>query len=500
MLYWNFYFLAKFYLHFREHIHIHFGANLVLIIFLLIFSAMGFFRKLPKKIQFILSIFVAISLLWYESWLPPFRFVFQFLTDPAQRPSKEYMVEFLRQALNPLELLLLIGLGVLCCLAYRKRVRLTPFVLVFLFMTPLYGSSPNLNSALDQFFRLESKRVVHFSALPASPDFDIVLLHVCSLSWDDLKAVGLQNDSFFSQFDYLLTQFNTVTGYSNPAAYHLLRANCGQSSHDRLYTDVSRECYMMENLRGAGYRTYTVFNHDGKYSEMAKGVVAQGKADPMMEVEGLPAEEYNFDNSPIYNNYAILKRWWELRQSHGSKRAVVYYNSITLHDGARRASQEKGVPKPRSVMYKEFAQSLFRDLERFFDLLSSSNRNVVVVFVPEHGAALQGTKIQTAGLREIPLPQITTVPVGIKFIGKGYVHLAQKPKTIDKPVSYLAIAHLLASFLKISSFAERGAENAFFTIPETGFMAENQHACVLKSRNGFFYRGKQKKWIKLPNT
>ena len=43
--------------------------------------------------------------------------------------------------------------------------------------------------------------------------------------------------------------------------------------------------------------------------------------------------------------------------------------------------------------------------------LEASGRRAVVVLVPEHGAALRGDSAQIAGLREIPTPAITLVPV-----------------------------------------------------------------------------------------
>lgn len=47
---------------------------------------------------------------------------------------------------------------------------------------------------------------------------------------------------------------------------------------------------------------------------------------------------------------------------------------------------------------------------------------MVVVIVPEHGAALVGDKMQMSGLRDIPSPNITHTPVGIKLIGMKALH------------------------------------------------------------------------------
>ncbi len=53
--------------------------------------------------------------------------------------------------------------------------------------------------------------------------------------------------------------------------------------------------------------------------------------------------------------------------------------------------------------------------------------------MPEHGAALRGDKMQIAGMREIPTPAITLVPVGIKVIGQD-ANRAGSPVQIDTPI------------------------------------------------------------------
>jgi len=56
-------------------------------------------------------------------------------------------------------------------------------------------------------------------------------------------------------------------------------------------------------------------------------------------------------------------------------------------------------------------------LDAFLANLDKSGRRVMVLVVPEHGAALEGDRMQMSGLRDIPSPSITHVPVGIKFVG-----------------------------------------------------------------------------------
>ncbi len=62
----------------------------------------------------------------------------------------------------------------------------------------------------------------------------------------------------------------------------------------------------------------------------------------------------------------------------------------------------------------------------------------MVVVVPEHGGALKGDRMQVSGLRDIPSPSITDVPVGVKFFGMKAPHQGA-PIVIDQPSSFLAI-------------------------------------------------------------
>ena len=213
--------------------------------------------------------------------------------------------------------------------------------------------------------------------------------------------------------------FNSVTGYSNPSAIRLLRADCGQSSHDALYNEAPQKCYLFDALRGQGYETYFTLNHDGRYGHFAEEVKQLGHLDEPIFPTGLPIQAYNFDGSSIYDDYAVLEKWWKIRQEAKSKRAAVYYNTVTMHDGHHWVGEKDWWKRNNLDEYKEFAQKLFADITKFSDLVASSGRNAVIVFVPEHGLSLRGSKLQAPGLRDIPLPPITIVPVAIKLVGKG---------------------------------------------------------------------------------
>lgn len=110
---------------------------------------------------------------------------------------------------------------------------------------------------------------------------------------------------------------------------------------------------------------------------------------------------------------------------------------LSLHDGNSFVGESKTAP------YQVRAQKLFDQMDYFFTELEQSGRKAVVVFISEHGANLVGDKLQMPGLRDIPSPSITLIPVGVKLIGmktkpaQGQIH-------IEETTSYLAISELIA--------------------------------------------------------
>jgi cellulose synthase operon protein YhjU len=500
---WSFYFLAKFYLFFRGYIQFDFVLNLFFMIFLLVpVPARRRSYRSWRAGKHILGVLLGTLLLWHDSWLPPLWGSLSFLWHGGM-PQKEYVYRFILGFFNLREVAILLAM-LAVVLMIRNRVRLTPVVLLLIFIIPLQGlgqSKGEMDNELDRFYRSESARIVRLdNGETTGPDFDIVILHICSLSWDDLKGSGHGNDPFFRQFDYLFTDFNSVTSYSNPSAIRLLRAGCGQPRHDSLYNDAAQNCYLFDALRQRGYQTYFTLNHDGVYGNFASQVKAQGHLDAAIVPSAAPIRAYDFDGSDIFDDYAALENGWKIRQASGARRAALYYNTISLHDGAHWADDRAWWKKDRVDVYREAVQKLFGNLTRFFDLAASSGRRVVIFFVPEHGMALRGTSLQAPGLRDIPLPQITTVPVGIKLIGPGPIHEPANQTVISKPTSYLALSYLLASFLDRNPFGSDPvvSEALIAHLPETEFVSENQGIRLMKKGPDYYLYGKENKWIALP--
>ncbi len=519
---WNAYFLAKFYFYYEGYIRLDGFLNLVFAAFLIL--------PLPGKLRssrplaalkFLLAAAFAAALLWHDSWLRPPLESFSFLEEEGM-PSRQYIYSFLLGYFNLWDIIVLAFILAACVAAKKFRVRIGPFVVIALvFIIPFNrvgrGDGGRMDRALGGFYANESKRAVRFESVN-NPDFDIVILHVCSLSWDDLKESGARNEwgeSFFKKFDYLFTAFNSATTYSGPAVIRLMRSNCGQARHGDLYNEAPLDCYLFDSLGNAGFDVDFALNHNGEYGGFVKDARRLGHMkSPLMSQEGLTAGYNMFDDSPVYGDYPVLERWWKEREakaaSPGVKPAALYYNTVTLHDGTHRAGEKNWWNRDRRAQYRERLAGLLNDMTRFIGLLESSGRNVVVVFVPEHGFALNGSRIQAPGLRDIPLPEITLVPVGVKFIGKKYNEVppdrnggggqgGRPQKVISRPASYFALSFMLSEFLAESPFQARAKSEDFVkSLPETGFVSGTQGVEIIKDGNAYYLYGKDKTWIKLP--
>jgi len=503
---WSFYFLCKLYLYFKGYIRFNFIFNLLLAVFvtLPIPKTAPLFRFL-KSIKIILSLILGFVLLWYDSWLPPFFYSIGKIMETGGI-SSGYIVRFISKNVNLTEAAILTVVLVIIILLRNRLRLLTPLVFILMLIVPLFNLTKNqkedMGSYLNAFYQSESKKEVHFEkSKTGGPDFDIIFLHICSLSWDDLQTAGMESHPFLKQFNILFTNFNSVSAYTTPSIIRLLRANCGQQNHNALYQDAPEECYLLESLRAQGYETYAAIDNDAPPSyNWIPDVINYGLIDPPMDFKDLPIRQYDFDNSPMYDDLAILRKWWDMRQKYNKEKAALYCDITTLHIGAHWVHDIDWWKRDPVDLYKEYLENLFKNLDIFFNELASSERNIVIIFIPEHGAALRGSSIQAHDLRDIPLPRITLIPVGIKLIGKGYPLEPAQQKVITKPTSYLAISYLIASFLQESPFGAGRfpAQNILDDIPETDFVSENQEARIVKKGTDYFLYGKDKKWIKLP--
>jgi hypothetical protein len=155
---------------------------------------------------------------------------------------------------------------------------------------------------------------------------------------------------------------------------------------------------------------------------------------------------------------------------------ALYYNSISLHDGNRLEGKRFA-----SADYATRLALFAKDLNHFVDDVQRSGRRVVVVLVPEHGAAARGDKRQMQGLREIPTYAITQVPVAVMLVNAPGKSTNAAVTTVDAPVSYLALNELLARFMTDNPFAK---SNLSFTdyvqgLSQTDSLAENDGTLMI---------------------
>lgn len=349
------------------------------------------------------------------------------------------------------------------------------------------------------FYKKESGRMVEFSK-PAngSPPFDIIILHICSLSWKDIRDSGADLLPFFSRFDYVFTNFSSACSYSGPSALRVLKSPCGQVPHPALYNDAPAGCYLMDKLRESGFKTFTMASHDGAYGDFSVNSRKYGHADPPLGIEGLPAVYRMFSGTRMCQDDAALDRYWKVRTGSKAERAAVYYNTANLHMGTSKPGASLGADAVAA--YRERLELTVKQLESFFSEVERSGRNAVVFLAPEHGAALTGTKMQARDVRDIPLPPIVTVPAAVKLIGKNPYSGAAGPQVITKPASFFALAWLISEFLRDNPFSAeaRRPETVAAEAPATGFLAEDENAAVMKIGDGYVYRLKEEKWFPLP--
>ncbi len=504
---WGYLLVAKLALFWQGLIAFHPLENLGFAAFVMLPAPTRFWRIA----QSVLAVGLALTLLYYDSWFPPIGRLIEAmgaLTDFGW----DYLSELILRFINVYVIAGLIitafcyrmawqryRVGVLVVIAMLGVMLVqSPFWLEFMRTVENNGieiskTPPSMDSVLQSFFDRERSRSVVFSKpSPEAMPFDVIFIHVCSLSWDDVQAVGLEEHPLWQRFDFIFKRFNSVTSYSGPAAIHLLRAPCGQQKHANMYGGAPENCYLMDSLHKSGFELNLVLNHDGKFDDFLGQVRKYGRFNaPQMSLDGVSVAQYAFDKSPVYDDAAVLNRWMERRQRSDSERVALYYNTVSMHDGNHLAGTRS---EPNTLdTYKLRLVKFLDQTEDFIKKLEASHRRAVVVMVPEHGAALRGDKRQIAGLREIPTPSITLIPVGIKVIGASR---AGGPAQIEQSSSFLAVAHIIERMLQKSPFDGESFSTAGYIrdLPVTPYVAQSEKNTVLEYEHLFYLNRGQESW------
>lgn len=518
---WNLYFIGKLGLHFADYIDFAVWLNLALAIALLL--------PLPAArgwhwLRLALAIPAAIALFYHDTRFPPFsRLIAQ--TGNLGQFSADYLAELVARFIDPRVVLAGVALLLLSLMAARK-LRLSSFVLLAILPgVPLFqylktpgtafaattratdagtaigiappgavGKPDNaaLDQALDAFYKTQGERQVTFTPPMQGPDFDVVILQICSLAWDDLTLAGLERSGPMTRFDLLFRQFNSATAYSGPAAIRLLRSTCGQTSHNALYQSAPRSCYLFEQFANAGFQPRLLLNHDGRFGNMLSEIQSYGGLAVKPDGIGtLPDLWQAFDGSPVKDDHAALTGWLRQRQQTPAGRMALFYNSTSLHDGNHPAGTKAGANS--AAAYGTRVRRLLDDMNRFLDDLEASGRKTVVIMIPEHGAGSRGDRMQIPFMRENPSPAITLVPVGVRLVGLAK---PAAPVEITQPASYIDLAGLIRDIIQQNPYAQGGpdARTLASGVGVTPHVAENEGSVVVRYGPDFHIRYQDSAW------
>ncbi|WP_439213979.1 cellulose biosynthesis protein BcsG [Duffyella gerundensis] len=527
---WNFYFLLKFALLWFGYLNFHALTNLVFLAWLIF--------PLPSlrlhRLRQLISLPIGFALLWHDTWLPGWE---SLLSQGNQLAgfSPNYLLDLLNRFIN-WQMVGAMFVMLVIYLFVSQWIRITVLVsllLLWLNIVNLAGpafsllptnnttppvvlktsapagavpdalddaappTSANLTAWLNRFYEHERQRNTHFPAtLPAdSQPFDILVINICSLAWSDIDYAQLRSHPLWKHFDIQFNNFNGATGYSGPAGIRLLRASCGQMSHSDLYKPTQDNCYLFDNLAKLGFKEQLMMDHTGVFGNYLQELRDFGDIQaPLMSQSGISPELTSFDGSPVLNDGQLMQRWLDDRQKSSEPRTATFYNLIPLHDGTREPGTTQTAPwKPR-------AQVLFDQLDTFLTNLEKSGRRVMVLVVPEHGAALKGDKMQMSGLRDIPSPDITHVPVGIKFVGMKAPHQEQA-LAVETPTSLLALSELISRVVDGQVFNAPNVNMSVLTqnLPQTPVVSENDNAVVIMYQGKPWIRLNGGDWVPYPN-
>lgn len=352
------------------------------------------------------------------------------------------------------------------------------------------GAGPG--AVLSGFFSRQKNLALQPFQPAVAPDFDVIVLQICSMSWADLQYAKQSQHPAIRQADFIFENFNSATSYSGPAVIRLLRGKCGQAPHNDLYNTADSNCMLFNQLRNVGFEVEMGLNHDGKFQDFGQLVKTNlgGDAKQSVAHNEVPTGVEAFDGSVVGRDGDFLRAWWKKRMEQSGPAVAYYYNSITLHDGNRLPNSNMN----SLSSYPLRLERMLNDIQSVLGEIRRSDRKALVVVVPEHGAGLTGEYGQLVGLRELPTPAITKVPVFGYWVAPGYVPAVSGPVSVNQSVSYTALSELLARWLAQTS--EQRLEPAWpvllSDLTDTRFVSQQGNITVMESQGSY--------WIKAPGT
>lgn len=508
---WNVFILTKAVLYLTGRMDFLIGLNIALVLFLLLEADSPTAGKIKNSVAILLSIVLVITELGFPIFSLPSLVTdgnFDAIIQPIFSAIlyREFLLAPVLLATAYYYFSRTIEFGIVSCIAVTGAALLHSGIIdVLLHSQPsskgveqavaeAIDSHPDdteLNTLLSTFFTSESARSIEFA--DDSPGFDIVILSVCSLAWDDLDLTGLRTHPLFDEFDIVFDNFNSATSYSGPALIRLLRANCGQQDHPALFKAPSSVCLMASRLDKLGYQQSLVMNHDGVFDNFL-GLMREfgGLKAPLLDQSNLEVAQKAFDGSPVYDDGSALNSWLINKGESGPR--MLLYNTVSLHDGNRLIEGKSGAGV---AGYKVRAEIMLDDLHAFIMTLEKRSKPTLVLFVPEHGAGMKGDRLQLSGMREIPSPSITHVPVAAKLIGatrRGPVY------RVPDATSHLAITALINNVIQSQPFkAEHySAQSLGEDLPRSRAVSQNEGSTVIETEGSHYLTLDRQRWQPYP--
>ena len=265
---------------------------------------------------------------------------------------------------------------------------------------------------------------------------------------------------------------------------------CGQPSHDALYDARRPDCEIMNRLDALGFKQHLFLDHSGAYDNYLNTMRTQAGLTATFEQRKFPLKYMSFNNEEIADTLAVLRHWNRVMARDKDRRSVSLFNFIALHDGNRLPLHS------RWEAFEPRAKTFLDSLNTFINELERGKRKVMLIVVPEHGAAVRGDRIQTPRLRDIPTRRITQVPVLVKFV--GLKNLPKEQIHVTGNSSYLALSTLIGRTIETNFFSNsKGAvplENLVKDLPTTHMVSENGQAAVLEYKGRDYMKLNRGKW------
>ncbi len=510
---WNGFYLFKIALYTLALIDFNLPLNLTL------FIALHAHLKKPKlnRLYSILMGVLCLALLYHDSYLPSLK---QVLAQKSNLTgfSLSYVIEFITDFINPLQLLALVAAILFIRLASRY-IRGSAIVLICFALSSCINSESliktfsednsirarqnfltmdkdlsehresfnnvSINRFYEDFLKKERKRSIAFpKELKADQrPFNIVVLSLDNVSNSDLSLFEDNDVSVLKRFNLYLTGFNTATTDFNEAKLRLFESVCGQKERALLLDSKDSRCALSGRLSALGYSVAAFFNSRRDLNTLRSYLTAHTDFSALINPNtDLGKAMYRgADQLEIYNDEDIFRGYLKFAHSR-THHIFAYIHSASLLNG--------NAFRGREVSYRDRLTTLLDKIDRFIVALDNSEKPTLLVMLPTAGAALKSDRTQLKGMRNIPSDSLTTGSIMVRFCGMKY-----PPVTVasDAPVSYQAIAYIISKALSDNIYKEDiplSLEAFTEDIPLTTPVSENEHSIFIKYLSRFFYKNK----------